>query len=174
MLESTTKLRIPENEILRFLVEETVSETGSAYFRALARSLSEALQTRGALITKYLRESRSLRAIAFWVNNRFLEDYHYSIVGTPREVVIESKSRAHFPERLLEFFPRDSDLAAIGAVSYLGTPLLDADGSLLGHLAVLDNRPMLAEPQLYKVVELFAVRAGAEPPTNARLSFHCC
>jgi PAS domain S-box-containing protein len=162
MLESTTNLRIREDEILRFLVEETVSETGSAYFRALVRSLSEALQTRGALITEYLRESRSLRAIAFWVNNRYLEDYHYSIVGTPCEVVIETKSRAHFPERLLEFFPSDSDLAAIGAVSYLGTPLLDGDGSLLGHLAVLDNRPMPAEPQLYKVVDLFAMRTVGE------------
>ena len=130
MLESTTNSRIRDDEILRFLVEETVSETGSAFFRALARNLSEALQTCGALITEYLRESRSLRAIAFWVNNRFLEDYHYSIAGTPCEVVIESKSRAHFPDRLLEFFPNDSDLAAIGAVSYMGTPLLDADGSL--------------------------------------------
>ena len=162
MLESTTNSRIRDDDIRRFLVEETVSETGSAFFRALTRNLSEALQTCGALITEYLRESRSLRAIAFWVNNRFLEDYHYSIAGTPCEMVIESKSRAHFPDRLLELFPNDSDLAAIGAVSYIGTPLLDTDGSLLGHLAVLDNQPMPAEPQLYELLDLFATRAVAE------------
>jgi PAS domain S-box-containing protein len=39
---------------------------------------------------------------------------------------------------------------------------LDADGTLLGHLAVLDNRPMPAEPQLYELFDLFAVRAVAE------------
>jgi hypothetical protein len=71
-LESTTSSRIRDDDVLRFLVEETVSETGSAFFRALTRNLSEALQTGGALITEYLRESRSLRAIAFWVKNRFV------------------------------------------------------------------------------------------------------
>ncbi len=76
--------------------------------------------------------------------------------------MIETKSRAHFPERLLEFFPNDADLAALGAVSYMGTPLLDTDGTLLGHLAVLDNRPMPAEPQLYELFDLFAARAVAE------------
>jgi PAS domain S-box-containing protein len=162
MLESDTKPRIQEDKILRFLVEGTVSETGSEFFRALARNLSEALQTCGALVTEYLCESRCLRAVAFWVHGRFLDDYQYPIEGTPCEVVVDTKSRAHFPERLLEFFPNDSDLAAIGAVSYLGAPLLDADGPLLGHLAVLDNRPMPAEPQLYELLDLFAARAVAE------------
>jgi PAS domain-containing protein len=71
--------------------------------------------------------------------------------------VIETKSRAHFPERLLEFFPTEPDLAALGAASYMGTSLLNADGTLLGHLAVLDNRPMPAEPHLYALFDLFAV-----------------
>ena len=62
--------------------------------------------------------------------------------------MIETKSRAHFPERLLEFYPDDPDRGLMGAVSYMGTPLLDTDGTLIGHLAVLDNRPMPAEPQL--------------------------
>ena len=98
----------------------------------------------------------------FWLNGAFVEHYEYSIDGTPCQPVIETKSRAHFPERLLDLFPHDSDLAALGAVSYMGTPLLDADGTLLGDLAVLDNRPMPAEPQLYELFDLFAVRAVAE------------
>jgi hypothetical protein len=68
--------------------------------------------------------------------------------------VIETKSRAHFPERLLDLFPHDADLAALGAVSYMGTPLLDADGTLPGDLAVLDNRPMPAEPRLHELFDL--------------------
>jgi PAS domain S-box-containing protein len=139
-----------------------MSETGSDFFRALARNLSEALQTCGAWITEYIPETRRLRALAFWLNGSFLEHYEYSIEGTPCQPVIETKSRAHFPERLLDLFPNDADLAALGAVSYMGTPLLDADGTLLGDLGVLDNRPMPAEPQLYELFDLFAVRAVAE------------
>ena len=162
MLESAVKPRIREDKILRFLVEGTVSETGSEFFRALARNLSEALQTSGAWITEYLPETRRLRAVAFWLNGAFLEHFEHSIDGTPCQAVIETKSRAHFPERLLELFPHDADLVALGAVSYMGTPLLDTDGTLIGHLAVLDNRPMPAEPQLYELFDLFVARAVAE------------
>ncbi len=128
----------------------------------MARNLSEALQTCGAWVTEYLPETRRLRALAFWLNGGFLEHYEHAIDGTPCQPVIETKSRAHFPERLLDLFPHNADLAALGAVSYMGTTLLDADGTLLGHLAVLDNSPMPAEPQLYELFDLFAVRAVAE------------
>ena len=162
MLESAVKPRIREDKILRFLVEGTVSETGSDFFRALARNLSEALQTCGAWITEYIPETNRLRALGFWLNGTFLEDYELSIEGSPCQPVIETKSRAHFPDRLLDLFPHDAELAALGAVSYMGIPLLDADGTLLGSLGVLDNRPMPAEPQLYELFDLFAVRAVAE------------
>ena len=162
MVEDSPKRRIHDDKILRFLVEGTVSETGSEFFRALARNLSEALQTYGAWITEYLPESRRLRALAFWMKDGFLEHYEQAIDGTPCQPVIDTRSRAHFPERLLELYPDDPDLKALGAVSYMGTPLLDADGTLLGHLAVLDNRPMPAEPQLYELFDLFAARAVAE------------
>jgi hypothetical protein len=162
MPENAITSRIREDKILRCLVEGTMSETGSEFFHALARNLSEALQTCGAWITEYLPETRRLRALAFWLNGGFLENYEHTIDGTPCQKVIETKSRAHFPERLLEFFPTEPDLAALGAASYMGTPLLDADGTLLGHLAVLDNRPMPAEPHLYELFDLFAVRAVAE------------
>ena len=107
-------------------------------------------------------ETRRLRALGFWLNGTFLEDYEFSIEGTPCQPVIETKSRAHFPERLLDLFPHDAGLAALGAVSFMGIPLLDADGTLLGALGVLGNRPMPAEPQLYELFDLFAVRAVAE------------
>ena len=57
MLENLIKRRIREDKILRVLVEGTVSETGTEFFRALARNLSEALQTCGAWVTEYLPES---------------------------------------------------------------------------------------------------------------------
>ncbi|MGB8464507.1 MAG: sigma 54-interacting transcriptional regulator [Terrimicrobiaceae bacterium] len=162
MPETAITPRIQEDKILRFLVEGTVSETGSEFFRALAKNLSDALQTQGAWVTEYLPETRRLRALGFWFNGGFLEHFEHAIEGTPCQRVIETRSRAHFPERLVELYPDDPDIAAMGAVSYMGSPLVDADGTLIGHLAVLDNRPMPAEPQLYELFDLFAVRAVAE------------
>ena len=53
-------------------------------------------------------------------------------------------------------------MEATGAVSYLGVPLLDLDGRILGHLAVLDTRPMPEEPRSLALFKIFAARAAAE------------
>src|SRR5262249_28283078 len=50
----------------------------------------------------------------------------------------------------------------MGAVSYMGVPLTDLDGTILGQLAVMDTKPMPEEPIRVTVFEIFAARAAAE------------
>jgi PAS domain S-box-containing protein len=154
--------RISEEEALRLVVEGTVSTTGVDFFRALVKNLCEVLDTAGAWITELLPGQRRLRSLAFWLNGEYVSHYEYDIEGTPCQPVIESMSLAHFPDRVIELFPDDPDLPGLDAVSYMGVPLLDTDGELLGHLAVLDTRPMPAQPRLIDVFEIFAERAAAE------------
>jgi PAS domain S-box-containing protein len=97
-----------------------------------------------------------------WLDGHYVEHFEYAIAGTACESVVESKSRIHIPERLIQLYPGDPDLVPLDAVSYLGAPLLDTDGSVLGHLSVLDNKPMPAHPQLVSLFEIFAARAAAE------------
>ena len=44
----------------------------------------------------------------------------------------------------------------------MGMPLLDNDQKILGHLAVVDRRPMPAEPRVLALFRIFAARAAAE------------
>jgi PAS domain-containing protein len=44
----------------------------------------------------------------------------------------------------------------------MGVPLEDVDGTILGHLAVLDTRPMPEQPRLLTLFRIFAARAAAE------------
>jgi PAS domain S-box-containing protein len=76
--------------------------------------------------------------------------------------VIKNERLIHIPDRVIELYPRDPDLPEIGAVSYMGVPLKDLDGQILGHLAVLDNAPMPEEPRSMTVFRIFAERAAAE------------
>jgi PAS domain S-box-containing protein len=63
---------------------------------------------------------------------------------------------------VLELYPDNTNLKAMQAVSYLGVPLFDADQAVLGHLAVLDTKPLPADPRLISLFEIFAARATAE------------
>lgn len=151
-----------EPEILRLVVDGTASETGPEFFRALVKNLAMALGTAGAWVTEFLPEPARLRALAMWLNGRFVEDYEYEIVETPCENVVRSKSLIHIPENIIALFPGDNDLQPLNAVSYLGAPLLDTNGEVLGHLSVLDTKPMPADPKAISLFRIFAARAAAE------------
>jgi PAS domain S-box-containing protein len=59
-------------------------------------------------------------------------------------------------------YPDDPDIKETGAVSYMGMPLKDIDGRVLGHLAVIDRRPIPEEPRVLALFNIFAARATAE------------
>ncbi len=154
--------RIDEEALLRSIVEGTATETGEEFFCALVQSLSQALKTHGAWVTEYLEECRKLRSLAFWMDGEWVEDFEYDIAHTPCESVVEDSRLIHIPDNVVELYPNDSDLRFAAAVSYLGVPLVDVDGKMLGHLAVLDTRPMPEEPQILALFRVFAARATAE------------
>ncbi|HEX5220010.1 MAG TPA: PAS domain S-box protein, partial [Verrucomicrobiae bacterium] len=147
---------------LRLVVEGTASETGTAFFRALVKNLATVMDTYGAWVTEYKPETKRLRALAFWLRGDFIEHYEYPYAGTACEAVVESKRLVHIPDRLLEVHPEDVDDVTRNAVSYLGVPLLDTRGEVMGHLSVLDDKPLPADPRMISLFEIFAARAAAE------------
>ena len=50
----------------------------------------------------------------------------------------------------------------LNAVSYMGQRITDRDGTVLGHLAVLDTKPLPKEVQTQALFRVFAARASAE------------
>jgi PAS domain S-box-containing protein len=147
---------------LRRILEGTASSTGEAFFPALVENLAAALGTHGAWVTEYLPEHDRLRALAFRLGDRWLEDYEHDVPNTPCEVVVREHRLVHYPDRILDLYPHEEDLRTMGAVSYLGVPLLDEGGAVMGHLAVLDRQPLPSEPRMLAVFQIFAARAAAE------------
>jgi serine phosphatase RsbU (regulator of sigma subunit) len=152
-----------EDVALRKILEGTASHTGKEFFRALVKNLSEALGTKGAWVTEYLPQKEKLRALAFWMEGDFIDGYEFEIPGTPCEKVMVKKQLFHVPDNIIKLFPDDPSLKTMGAASYLGTPLLDVDGStILGHLAVLHSQPMPEEARNVALFKIFANRAASE------------
>jgi PAS domain S-box-containing protein len=149
-------------ETLTTILEGTARETGEGFFKALVENLVRATGAAGAWVTEYLPESRSLRAIAFWLDGAWVGDYERAIDGTPCELVLERRRLLHIADRVLELFPREVDLRRLNAVSYMGVPLTDLDGEVLGQMAVMDRAPMPDMPENVAVFEIFAARAAAE------------
>ena len=163
MALSTTKRKLPSGLLaLKQIVEGTSTNTGRDFFDSLVMNLAQTLDVQGAWVTEYLRDVEKLRSYSFWFDGKHQDEYEYFIENTPCEPVITNKSLSHVPERIIELYPKDPDLKPLGAVSYLGIPLKDESGKVLGHLALLDNKPMEEIPEAFAIFKIFAARAEAE------------
>ena len=147
---------------LRTILEGTATQTGTEFFQALVKNLALALNTHGAWVTEYFPESRRLKALAFRMGDQWLDGWEMVVDGTACERVVDERRLVHIPDNLLDIYGDNPNVRAVGAASYMGMPLLDLDGKVLGHLAVLDLRPMPAEPRAQALFQIFAARAGAE------------
>lgn len=151
-----------QDQKVRLIFQGTAAAVGVEFFSTLVKNLAEVLSTEGAWVTEFLPQSSRLRAKAFWFGGKFVDDYEYDITGTPCEPVICDGSTVHIPEKITELFPNDPDLAPMGAVSYMGLPLFGTEGEVIGHVAVLDSKPMPKKPENEALMKIFAARAGAE------------
>jgi predicted ATPase/transcriptional regulator with GAF, ATPase, and Fis domain len=147
---------------LRELVEGTAAVTGDDFFAMLVRHLAAALRVRYAFVTECRGTPKTrARTLAFWNRDRLSGNVEYDITETPCRKVLDGEI-CHYPQGVQHLFPNDRDLVEMQAEGYLGLPLHDAAGKVIGHLAVLNDEPMANTARNLSLLKIFAARAGAE------------
>jgi formate hydrogenlyase transcriptional activator len=156
-------LTLHDDEIvaLRAIVEGTAENTGAVFFESLVGHLATAVGVSYAFIAEFAGVATRVRTLAYCGKRQILPNLEFDLAGTPCEDVVRG-GLCHHPRGVQSKFPNDQVLVDLGIESYLGVPLLDGGGNVLGHLAVFDERPMLAEPHRLFVFKIFATRAAAE------------
>ncbi|OKH46587.1 hypothetical protein NIES30_15935 [Phormidium tenue NIES-30] len=159
--EDLTQVKRQE-ESLRLIVEGTAAKTGSDFFESLVRYLADILQVRHVLVTQHLPTApERIRTLAFWRHGQLGDRLEYDLAGTPCERVVAGEV-IYVPQRVQVLYPDDAELRALGAISFLGIPLVDAASQVIGHLAVIDDKPMVDDHTRELILRIFAARAAAE------------
>lgn len=162
--------RKQREEALQLIVEGTAAKTGKEFFHDCVRYLAQVLKVRYAIVTELVGTKNSkppsspdskVRPLAFWTGENWTSEIEYDFVNTPCETVLTG-TICFYPDSIPEHFPEDKYLISLGVVSYLGIPIFDSIGKVLGHLAVLDIKPMDRDPGRELILRIFAARAGAE------------
>ena len=152
---------LAEDAALRALVEGIEAETGDRFFYSLVRHLAAALGVQYAFVSEFSADRKHFRTRAVWGRGDFLPNFAIPLAGTPCEAVLTGHM-SHHPERLQALFPDDKGLVTWGAESYCGVPLLESSGAVVGHLAIIDDKPMRDGPRGLSIMRIFAARARAE------------
>jgi signal transduction histidine kinase len=90
------------------------------------------------------------------------EGLFYDLDMTPCQEVVKCAQPVLFVDDILEKFPEDHFFSDHGIVSYWGIPYFDLNEKLLGHLFVMDTKPILPNEHVKSILDIFASICGAE------------
>ena len=162
---STTSLpgRLRGHDLLCAVAEGTAGAVGEEFLRVLVRNVAEAFAAKMVLVAEADDPTGThVKVLACWYDGRYMDEpFEYDTAGQPCAVVTDYPW-VSFPEALTERFPQDQAAIDLGLESYLAVCLKSSEGVHLGHLAVLDTRPMEADQQDANALRIFAARASAE------------
>lgn len=143
--------------VLNNLAMGTAAETGVQFFRSLVRHVATAFDADVALVSEWADPERTrFRSIAHWSDGAFIESTEYPVEGTPCAGVLAGNP-ACYPQAVSKIFP-----VHLVDGGFIGVPLKNSDGGVLGHLMVGDDNPMVDSPLGLPALETFAARAAAE------------
>jgi signal transduction histidine kinase len=129
----------------------------------LVRHVALAFDARFAFVAEATDPNgEHVRVVSGWYDGDWMDEpFEYGTRGKPCALVVE-RAVVAFPEALTTRFPEAQPAIDMGLESYLAVCLRAADGTHLGHVAVMDARPMEAGDDDVAAMRIFASRAAAE------------
>jgi signal transduction histidine kinase len=155
--------RFGHRDLLRTVAEGTAATVGDAFLRDLVRHVALAFDAKFAFVAEATDPSgEHVQVVSGWYEGDWMDEpFEYDTRGKPCALVVE-RSVVAFPEALTKRFPEAKPAIDMGLESYLAICLRAADGTHLGHMAVMDAGPMAAEDDDVAAMRIFASRAAAE------------
>ncbi len=134
---------------------------GEHCFDALVEFASHQFEVDYVHIALLEPDRTHVRVVAGFLDGKPLDPgYVYALPGTPCENVLQ---RAHkcYVDRVQQRFPLDQDLVQLHAEGYIGEPIIDSNGQVLGLIVLVSRRPLPDSQDNAAGLRILAARAGA-------------
>jgi signal transduction histidine kinase len=134
--------------------------TGLDFLREAVRLISETLGSAHVYIGKLIAADK-VEGLIYAVGGELREPFNYSLWATPCENVV-TQGVCFYPREVQRLFPQDLELQEMGLESYIGAPLRDSFGRVLGIFWIADVKPLPAVKSLQEMFQLLATRVSHE------------
>ena len=159
MFDVTERKR--QEEAIKNIAAGVSAETGEIFYQQLVLQLAYLFDAKFAFIGLVDEETSHVNTMTLCVQGKIVDNISYALKDTPCANVVEH-STCSYPDNVQQLFPEDKLLSDMAVQSYIGTPLFNAEGGVLGLIVVLDTKPMKFTEQVEEILRIFASRASAE------------
>jgi GAF domain-containing protein len=138
-----TRLTTDVESTIQLLVREAAAEFDGDFLHAFVRSVGRTLDVKNVSIQETVDDPPTqVRVAAYWMGDSFGPSFEYALAHTPCEGVMQGRICA-YTQDVQQTFPQDHDLVTLGAQAYLGVPIRDPGGKIVGHISLIDIKPMI-------------------------------
>ncbi len=159
MENTESQLREQGIEFLREIFEEASHHKGEQLLNVLVRGLGMLMEAETTFVARALDTPPTrVRGIAAWKDGAFKEPWEYSLAGNPCQLTYEGR-QTFIPCDIAKIFESKKDS---GYASYIGVPLFETDGTVIGHIAIYASTTRAQDAYAMEVAQLCGYRAEAE------------
>ncbi len=149
-------------DALRNIATGVTGQSGEAFYHQVVTHLVDLFQAKFAFIGILDKDNpHHVQTLAVCIDGKIADNMRYRLNDSPCENVL-IRHTCSYPVNVQSQFPDDRLLKEMGAESYIGTPLHDANQQSIGLIVVIDSKPMSDIAQLTPILEIFAARTSAE------------
>ncbi|MGN6183523.1 MAG: PAS domain S-box protein [Thermoanaerobaculia bacterium] len=145
--------------VLSNIAYGAISQIADNFFNSAVLGLASVLNVQFAFIAKV--ENGALTTVAVARDGEIASNFSHSIAGTPCEPVLRG-TPYWIEEHVRVACPNDALLAELDAMSYAGFPIIGANGSSVGLVAVISREPLQRSAAAEAALQIYAQRAGVE------------
>ncbi|WP_372873200.1 ATP-binding protein [Shewanella sp.] len=148
-------------QLLASIIEKVSNTRGDAFFNSITLALHEAINADYTFVATLDKENHRSNTIALVAGGKIVENMSYSLANTPCANAADD-SVCCYKANVTHAFPDDQLLIDMGIEGYLGTPLHDLKGSVMGIIVALYKKPIINEKEVLELFALFSGRIEAE------------
>lgn len=148
-------------QILKEIIEGVADTYGNKFFSVIIQQLDKVIQSDYTFIGQFDQCNNSCKTIALVSNGQLIDNFEYHLEGTPCKDVSDS-SICLYPDKILEYYPDDQLLIDMEVRGYIGTPLQDSHGKVMGIIVALYKKPIKDQKLTLTLFQLFSSRISGE------------
>lgn len=149
------------------IIRSLSSNYGSAFFNELTIQLNKFIDADYTFIARLDPNKTISKTISIVAKGELIDNFEYALDDTPcADVSVDSV--CIYPKNICNLYPNDQLLIDMNIQGYVGAPLHDSHGNVMGLIVALHEKEITNQDTVVTIFELFAGRISAEIERSER------
>ena len=143
------------------LNESLLSETGEGFLNQFTLQITKILESDVTFIGLLDDDQKGIGTTSTCKKGEIISNFNYPLLDSPCEDVIK-KEICSYPSKVATLFPNAKILQKYKAEGYIGVPLINTKGRVLGLIVAIFQKPIPEAIFDLSIIQVFTARAAAE------------